>query len=154
MQGWFHVTSEGSAIITPGFPTLATDLKRLAEIRPSRGLEDAASVFRPSEQDDRAGVRLLAQALDNVVEHLVVSGAGHLQRGRDADVTLSGLAREHFDSILAVAALGVYGGDVRPIGTLHHVNQRDRLEGVRRYRPCEVVEPENQISGTLEMDSI
>lgn len=84
----------------------------MAEVRPSRGLEDTAGVLRPSEQDDRTGVRLLAQTLDNVVEHLVVSGARHLQRGRDADITLRGLAREHFNPGLAVAALRVHSRDV------------------------------------------
>lgn len=147
-MGGFHVASKNPAIIT-GSP--ATDLKRLAEVRSSRGLEDTTGILCTSEQDDRAGIRLLAQALDNIIKHLIVGGAGHLQCGCDANVTLGSLTREHLYSVFSVATLGVHRGDVRPVGALHYVDQCDRLEGVRRYRPREVIEPEdNRMSRTLE----
>lgn len=119
-----------------------SDLERLAEVQSFRGFENTASILRPSKEDDRAGVRLLAQTLDDVVVHLVIRSAGHLEGRRNADVPFRRLAREHLDTVFAVAALRVNGGDVRPIGALHHVHQGDRLEGIRRYRSREVIEPE------------
>jgi len=123
---------------------LATDLKWLAEVRSSGGLEDTTGVFRPSEQNDRASIRLLAQSLDDVVEDLVVRGARHFQRRRDADVALCGLAREHLDTVFAVAAFGIHGGNVRPVGDFHYIHQCNRLEGIWRHRSSKVVEPEER----------
>lgn len=147
----FVLPSEGLSG-TVFLPT--ADLKRLTEVQSLRGFEDTAGVLRPSEQDDRASVGLLAQTLDDVVVHLVVRSTGYLERRCYADVSFRRLAREHLDAVLAVAALRVDGGDVRPVGAFHHVHQRDRLEGIRRYRPREVIEPEERDTLKTRLDPI
>lgn len=53
----FHVVSKNPAIITS---SPATDLKWLAEVWSSRGLEDTTGILRPGEQNDRAGIWFLA----------------------------------------------------------------------------------------------
>lgn len=98
--------------VPEGLFLLTSDLEWLAEVQSFRGFEDTAGVLCPSEQDDRAGVGLLAQTLDDVVVHLVISSTRNLERRCYADVPFRRLSREHLDAVFAVAALRVDGGDI------------------------------------------
>lgn len=126
-------------------PTVAGQpLEWLAQVRPPRSLEDPSRVLGTREQHHGPRVRLLAQSLDYVVEHAIVGRARHFDSGGYAHVALGRLPREHLDPVFAVTALRVHGRDVGPVGALHHVDQRDRLERVRWNRPREIVEPDDR----------
>lgn len=97
-------------------------------------------ILRSGEQNHPLGVDLLLQLHDDVVEFAVVGGARYFLGGGDANVALLRLPVEHLDAVLAVGALRIDGGDVRPVNALDDVDQGAGLEGVGRHGAGEVLE--------------